>query len=106
LTNTTASGATTVDLSTSNWFRFTLTGSSTFTFANAPVAGQAATITLILVQGTGGGKTVSWGNTIYWAGGQVPPATTTAAGNTDVWTFTTFDGGSTYIGTLAVKNAR
>lgn len=106
LVTDTCTGATTVDLSISNWFKYTLAGSSTFTFANAPVAGQAATVTLILVQGTGGGKTVSWGNTIYWAGGQVPPATTTAAGNTDVWTLTTYDGGSTFIGTLAVKNAR
>lgn len=106
LSTATASGATTVDIAISNWFKYTLTNASTFTFANAPPAGQAATITLVLEQGTGGGKSVSWGNTIYWAGGQVPPATTAAAGNTDVWTFTTYDGGSTYIGTLAVKNAR
>jgi hypothetical protein len=64
------------------------------------------TITMILVQGSGGGKTVSWGNTIYWAGGQIPPATTSAAGRTDIWTFTTIDGGSTFYGTLSIKDAR
>jgi hypothetical protein len=64
------------------------------------------TFSLIVIQGSGGGKTVSWGNTVYWAGGQVPPATTTSTGNTDLWTFTTYDGGATYIGTLAVKDAR
>lgn len=106
LTNTTSTGATTVDLSTSNWFKYTLSGSSTYTFSNAPATGNAFTVTLLLVQGTGGGKTVSWGNTIYWAGGQVPPATTTATGNTDLWTFTTLDGGSTFYGTLAIKDAR
>jgi hypothetical protein len=106
LTTTTSSGATTVDLSTSNWFKYTLSANSTYTFSNAPASGNAFTVTLLLVQGTGGGKTISWGNTIYWAGGQVPPATTTAAGNTDLWTFTTLDGGSTFYGTLAIKDAR
>ena len=106
LSNGSASGATTVDLSTSNWFKYTLTGNSTFTFANAPASGNVFTATLVLIQGTGGGKTVSWGNTVWWTGGQVPPATTTAAGNTDVWTLTTYDGGTTFIGTLAVKDAR
>ena len=106
LQNTNASGATTVNLSNSNWFRYNLQSSSTFTFSNAPPAGTAMTVTLILVQGSGGGKTVSWGNTIYWAGGQVPPATTSAAGRTDVWTFTTIDGGVTFYGTLSIKDAR
>jgi cytoskeletal protein CcmA (bactofilin family) len=106
LQNTNSSGATTVNLSNSNWFRYNLQSSSTFTFSNAPPAGTAMTVTLILVQGSGGGKTVSWGNTIYWAGGQVPPATTSAAGRTDVWTFTTIDGGVTFYGTLSIKDAR
>jgi hypothetical protein len=106
LTTTTSTGATTVDLSTSNWFKYTLSGSSTYTFSNAPASGNAFTVTLLLVQGTSGGKTVSWGNTIYWAGGQVPPATTTATGNTDLWTFTTIDGGTSFYGTLAIKDAR
>jgi hypothetical protein len=106
LSTTTSSGATTVDLSTSNWFKYTLSSNSTYTFSNAPASGNAFTVTLLLVQGTGGGKTVGFGNTIYWAGGQIPPATTTAAGNTDLWTFTTLDGGSTFYGTLAIKDAR
>lgn len=106
LVQTSTSGATTVDLSTSNWFRYTLTGNSTFTFANAPASGNVFTVQLLLIQGSGGNKTVSWGNTIYWAGGQVPPATTAASGNTDLWTMTTYDGGSTFIGTLTVKDAR
>jgi hypothetical protein len=106
LVDTNASGATTVNLSQSNWFRYVLTSSSTFTFSNAPASGNVFTVQLVLVQGTGGGKTVSWGNTIYWAGGQTPPATTAAAGNTDIWTLTTYDGGSTFIGTLTVKDAR
>ena len=106
LVDTSASGAVTVNLQTANWFKYLLTSNSTFTFANAPASGNVFTAQLILVQGSGGGKTVSWGNTIYWAGGQVPPATTAQAGNTDIWTLTTYDGGSTFIGTLTVKDAR
>ena len=106
LQNTNASGATTVNLSNSNWFRYNLQATSTFTFSNAPPAGTAMTVTLILTQGSGGGKAVNWGNTIYWAGGQVPPATTSAAGRTDIWTFTTIDGGVTFYGTLSIKDAR
>lgn len=106
LQNTNASGATTVNLSNSNWFRYNLQATSTFTFSNAPPAGTAMTVTLILVQGSGGGKAVNWGNTIYWAGGQIPPATTSAAGRTDIWTFTTIDGGATFFGTLSIKDAR
>lgn len=106
LVDTTTSGATTVNLAVANWFKYVLTGNSTFTFANAPASGNVFTAQLILIQGSGGNKTVSWGNTIYWAGGQVPPATTAQAGNTDIWTLTTYDGGSTFIGTLTVKDAR
>lgn len=106
LLQTTSSGATTVDLSISNWFKYTLTGNSTYTFANAPASGNVFTVQMLLIQGSGGNKTVAWGNTIYWAGGLVPPATTAAAGNTDLWTLTTYDGGSTFIGTLTVKDAR
>jgi hypothetical protein len=106
LVDTSASGAVTVNLQTANWFKYLLTSNSTFTFSNAPASGNVFTAQLILVQGSGGGKTVSWGNTIYWAGGQVPPATTAQAGNTDIWTLTTYDGGSTFIGTLTVKDAR
>lgn len=108
LTNTNVNAANTVDLSKANWFKYTLTGSSgnrQLTFANAPITGNGFTATLLLIQDGTGGKTPTWGNTIYWAGGQVPPATTTASAN-DLWTFTTYDGGSSFIGTLAVKDAR
>ncbi len=105
VTNTSVTTANTVDLSTSNWFRYTLTGGTTFTFANAPASGNTYMFAMLLIQDATGGRTVSWANTIYWAGGTIPPATTTANAR-DVWTFTTFDGGSTFIGTLTVKDAR
>lgn len=108
VTNTNVGTANTVDFSTSNWFLYTLTGGSgnrQFTFTNAPSSGTGFTVTMILIQDGSGGKTPTWSNTIYWAGGQVPPATTAASAR-DLWTFTTYDGGSTFLGTLAVKDAK
>lgn len=108
VTNTNVGAANTVDFNTSNWFLYTLTGGSgnrQFTFANAPSSGTGFTVTMILIQDGSGGKTPTWSNTIYWAGGQVPPATTAASAR-DLWTFTTYDGGSTFLGTLAVKDAK
>jgi hypothetical protein len=105
VTNTNVTTANTVDLSNSNWFRYTLTGGTTFTFANAPASGNTYMFAMLIIQDATGGRSVSWANTIYWAGGTIPPATTTANAR-DVWTFTTFDGGSTFIGTLTVKDAR
>lgn len=101
------SGNVTADLSVSNWFRYNLSGNANVTFVNAPVTGNGKSITVIIKQNTNGsnGKTIGWGNTILWAGGLVPPSTNTANAN-DVWQFTTVDGGASYMGTLAVKDAR
>jgi hypothetical protein len=105
LNTSTVSGAVTVDLNGGNWFKYTLSGTPTFTFANAPASGTAMTVTLLVLQNGTGGYTPAWGNTIYWAGGLVPPAST-GANKLDMWTFTTTDGGTSFIGTLAVKDAR
>ena len=93
----------TADLSTGNYFDYTMTGSTAFTFTNAPVTGNAYTFTLIIRQNVTGGFTPSFANTIQWAGALVPPPTTTASAN-DMWTFATVNGGTSYIGSLAVKN--
>ena len=106
LDTSTVSGTVSANLANSNWFKYTLSGNTAFNFINAPISGTSMTFSLIVIQGSGGGKTVTFSNTVYWAGGQIPPATTSATGNTDLWTFTTYDGGTSYIGTLAVKDAR
>lgn len=106
-TNTNVDAANTINLANSNWFAMTLTGSSgnrQFTFTNAPLTGNVFSHNMIILQDASGGKTPTFANTVYWAGGLVPPATTTASAR-DVWTFTTIDGGSTFFGTLSVKNA-
>lgn len=105
IASSTTGGAISVDLSTSNWFKYTLSSSAVFTFTNAPSDGLAKTFSLVLIQDGTGGRTITFANTVYWSGGAIPPATT-GSSSKDLWTFTTYDGGSTYVGTLAVKDFR
>ncbi len=105
IANTATNGANSVDLLTSNYFRHVLTANSTFTFRNAPASGTGQLFSLLVIQDATGGRTVSWGNTIYWAGGSAPPATTNANAR-DLWTFITYDAGATYWGSLTIKDAR
>lgn len=102
--NTTASSTQTIDLSQSNWFRFTLNSNTTFVFANAPVSGVGITATLLINQDGTGSRTVSFANDVYYANGTVPTPSTNA-NSEDMWTFTTYDGGASFIGALAIKDS-
>jgi hypothetical protein len=103
--NTATNGANTCDLSTSNYFRRTLTANVAFTFTKAPASGTGQTFSLLLIQDGTGGRNPTFTNTIYWAGGSAPPPTTNANAR-DMWTFITYDAGSTYWGTLTIKDAK
>jgi 6-phosphogluconolactonase (cycloisomerase 2 family) len=52
---------------------------------------------------TGIAATLTWPSSIEWAGGVAPAAP--ANGETDVFTFTTDDGGTTYTGVKSIDNA-
>jgi len=103
--NTNTNGANTVNLADSNYFRHVMTANVAYTFINAPSSGTSQMISLLLIQDASGGRGPTFANTIYWAGGAQPPATI-AANARDLWTFITFDGGSTYWGTLTMKDAK
>jgi hypothetical protein len=105
IANTNTNGANTVNLQDSNFFRHVMTASVEYTFINAPASGTAQQFSLLLIQDNNGSRTPTFANTIYWAGGSAPPATT-AANARDLWTFITYDGGSTYWGTLTIKDAK
>jgi len=105
INSSTVSGSVNVNLNDANWFKYTLSGSTTFTFINAPSNGLAVTFSLILIQDGTGGRAVNFANTVFWSGGLIPPKTT-GSSSKDLWTFTSYDGGSTYVGTLAVKDFR
>ena len=102
-TNAASTGATTLDLSASNFFNLTLTGSVTFTFSNSP-SGRAFSFTIVAKQDATGGRAITWPAGSKYAGAVTPPATTTANA-VDIWSVMTYDAGSTYIVSLAVKNA-
>ena len=102
-TNAASTGATTLDLSSSNFFNLTLTGNVTFTFSNPP-SGRAFNFTVVAKQDATGGRTITYPAASKYAGAVTPPATTTANA-VDIWSVMTYDAGSTYIVSLAVKNA-
>jgi len=102
--NTTALSTQTVDLSQSNYFRYTLNSNTTFVFANAPVSGVGITATLLINQDGTGSRTIAFANDVYYANGTAPSPTTNA-NSEDMWTFTTYDGGASFIGALAIKDS-
>lgn len=84
----------TIDLSSGNVFNFTPTANTTFVFSNPPASGTAQGFTLKVTPS--GTYTVTWPASVDWAGGTAPTAP--ASGETDVFTFYTQDGGTTYYG--------
>jgi hypothetical protein len=102
----TNSGTIDLDLRSSNWFKYTINGTTAFRFNNAPTeSNRAITFSLIVIQDGTGGRNYSFANTIYWSGGLIPPKTL-GSSSKDLWTFTSYDNGATYVGTLAVKDFR
>ena len=98
------STAATVDLSLGTVFTATLTGNCTFTFSNPNgVATTASSFTLILTNDATPSRSIVWPATVLYSDGAAP-ARTTAANATDIWFFFTPDGGSTYYGSIPLKN--
>lgn len=89
----------TIDLSAGNAFSKTIITATTFSFSNVPAAGVATSAVLDITNG--GAYTVTWPNSIDWAGGS-PPALT--ASGRDVLGFFTHDGGTTWTGFLMGKD--
>ncbi len=83
--------ASAIDLSTGNYFAETLTANTTYTLSNA------GAVQAFQLEVTGASTyTITWPSSIEWTGGSAPAAP--ATGETDVYTFTTDDGGTTYTG--------
>jgi hypothetical protein len=87
-------GATiTFDMAVSDKHSVTITANRTLAVTNDQT-GQS--FTLLLTQGSGGSKTVTWWSGIRWPGGSAPTLTTTAA-KTDAFTFIKIGSGA-YLG--------
>ena len=102
VTAVSASGATNIDLSLGNAFVVTMNGTATFSFINPPSGTDITSFTIITVN-SAGGYAISWPGSVTWSGGATPTRTTTSA-KQDAYTFFTRDGGTTYVGSLAIVN--
>ena len=80
-------------------FSLTMSGNTTFTFSGASSGYSQG----FILQLTGNGGTVTYPNTVDFAGGTAPDAP--ASGETDILVFVTRDGGSNWYGALAVDAA-
>ena len=83
-------GTVSIDMAKGTLFSGTITGDTTFTVANPPVAGFVGNFTLELVNG--GSQNVTWTD-CTWEGGTAPTLTVSGI---DVITGYTRDGGTTY----------
>ena len=96
-----AASSVTIDCETGNVFALTTGQNTTFVFSNPPASGTAYGFTLKLT--SGGSHTITYPNTVDFAGGTAPDAP--ASGETDVLVFITVDGGTNWYGALAIDAA-
>jgi len=102
----------TVDLSRGQNFLLSATANvNSFTITNPPT--EASSFTIRITQDATGGRVIdiddfrtSGGSLIpvYWPGGGVLPIITPTANRSDIYTFKTFDGGSTWYGVVVGQN--
>lgn len=94
--------AATINLANGNFVTATLTGNPcTFTFSNASAG--ASSFTLFLTNQAAGATSITWPPSVRWPNATIPVRTTTAS-RTDVYTFFTLDGGTTWYGSLTLYN--
>jgi hypothetical protein len=93
----------TLALSNGNFVTATLTGNCTFAFSMTSVPSGAYSFTLVLSNDGTGGRSITWPASVKWPNATVPTRTTTAS-KTDVYTFFTYDGGTTWWGNLSLYN--
>jgi len=95
--------AATLALSSGNVITATLTGNCTFTFSTTGIPSGSYSFTLILANDATAGRTITWPASVKWPNATVPTRTTTAS-RTDVYTFFTTDGGTSWLGNLSLYN--
>ena len=98
ITSAALSGTTpSVNVGARDTYTLTTSGNTTFTFTGVPSSGQVGTFSLIIT--AGGTHTLTWPASVDWAGGAAPDAP--ASGETQIYTFMTVNGGTTFYGFLA-----
>ncbi len=94
--------AATINLANGNFVTATLTGNCTFTFTTGLSSG-AISFTLVLTNDATPGRSIIWPPSVKWPNGSTP-VRTTDANKTDVYTFFTYDNGTTWWGNLSLYN--
>jgi hypothetical protein len=101
---TVLTGATpSVSLSTGGSFSLVLSENTTISFADAPATGSSGFSLKVKQDVSGSGFTVTWPASVQWPGGTAPELTATAD-RSDVFVFTTDDGGASFVGLVAGKD--
>jgi len=96
--------APTLNIANGTFISATLSANATFAFTlGTGVTSDAIAFTLHLTNDATAGRTITWPASVKWPNGSVPVRTTTA-NRTDVYTFYTIDGGSTWYGNLSIYN--
>jgi len=95
----------TANLALSNIFTLTGTNGSNcvFTIGSPPVSGNAQMFTIVFKQPATGSANVTWPAAVKWSYGDTPVISSTVNAR-DVFTFLTFDGGTTYLGAYSMAN--
>ena len=91
-----------LDLSTGSVFEYTPTSDVQVTLSNPAASGTVSQGTLLLGS-SGTAYTITYPSTLQWPSGTAP--TSPAVGETDVITFSTSDGGTTYSAVQAIDGA-
>ena len=95
-----STGTTDLDLANGDIFSiYDQTGNITFTFSNPVQTGYRVTITLIISMDGTGGYTRTWPAGVDWPGA-AEPTFSSGVDEVDMYTFTTIDGGTTWMGLL------
>ena len=100
---TISSGTLSLDLASGALFAVSLNAAiTTLTLANPPASGNLATFVLEFTA-DGTSRAVTWPAAVKWAGGTAPTLTSTST-KRDAYAFYTYDGGTTYIGSIIGQN--
>jgi Phage tail repeat like len=95
------SGAQAIDYSLGNYVTATIAGATQFSVTNPPSTGIAGSFVLAL--NNGGSQTITWMSGIKWPGGIAPSLTVSGL---DLLSFNTIDGGTTWRGSLAMRDVK
>ena len=85
-----------LDMTSANVFTVTADQNTTFTFSNPSPTGKSCAFTLVWTQDSSD-RTITWPNSVKWAGGSAPDVTS-GSGKIDIYTFFTLDAGTIWYG--------